>query len=209
MTNRFFGIREQANHGFAHNFFGKINYDFLTNFLGDFLDGVMCAIVLCFLLSLAACESSSDESLSEWMATVRRTAHASPLSLPAPLAMTPSVYELAGQVDPFDASKISMLLDISDHAGVRPDLKRSREPLESYPLDQFRMVGSLGRPGQSVALVEVGKILYQLRKGNHLGQDLGEVITIMDGSIEIEETIQEANGDWIKRRVQLSMREAK
>ena len=123
--------------------------------------------------------------------------------------MTPSVYEPAGRVDPFDASKISMLLDISDHAGVRPDLKRSREPLESYPLDQFRMVGSLGRPGQSVALVEVGKILYQLRKGNHLGQDLGEVITIMDGSIEIEETIQEANGNWIKRRVQLSMREAK
>ena len=209
MTNRFFGIREQANHGFAHNFFGKRNYDFLTNFLGDFLDGLMCAIVLCFLLSLAACESSSDESLSEWMATVRRTAQASPLSLPAPLAMTPSVYELAGQVDPFDASKISMLLDISDHAGVRPDLKRSREPLESYPLDQFRMVGSLGRPGQSVALVEVGKILYQLRKGNHLGQDLGEVITIMDGSIEIEETVQDANGNWLKRRVQLSMRDAK
>jgi type IV pilus assembly protein PilP len=71
------------------------------------------------------------------------------------------------------------------------------------------MVGSLGRPGQRVALVEVGKILYQLRKGNHLGQDLGEVITIMDGSIEIKETIQEANGNWIKRRVQLSMREAK
>jgi type IV pilus assembly protein PilP len=71
------------------------------------------------------------------------------------------------------------------------------------------MVGSLGRPGQSVALVEVGKILYQLRKGNHLGQDLGEVITIMDGSIEIEETVQEANGNWLKRRVQLSMRDAK
>ena len=209
MRKRFFGTREQANHGFAQNFFKKRNYDVLTHFLGDFLDRLMRAIVLCSLLSLAACESSSDESLSEWMATVRRTAHTSPLSLLEPLAMTPSVYEPAGRVDPFDASKISMLLDISDHAGVRPDLKRSREPLESYPLDQFRMVGSLGRPGQSVALVEVGKILSQLRKGNHLGQDLGEVITIMDGSIEIEETIQEANGNWIKRRVQLSMREAK
>jgi type IV pilus assembly protein PilP len=143
------------------------------------------------------------------MATVRRTAQTSSLSLPAPLAMTHFVYEPVGRVDPFDASKISLLLDISDRAGIRPDLKRSREPLESYPLDQFRMVGSLGRPGQRVALVEVGKILYQLRKGNHLGQDLGEVITIMDGSIEIEETIREANGNWIKRRVQLSMREAK
>jgi type IV pilus assembly protein PilP len=143
------------------------------------------------------------------MASVRGTAHSNPLTLPESLVMKPSVYELAGRVDPFDASKISMLLDISDRAGVRPDLKRSREPLESYPLDQFRMVGSLGRPGQSVALVEVGKILYQLRKGNHLGQDLGEVITIMGDSIEIEETVQEANGNWVKRRVQLSMREVK
>jgi type IV pilus assembly protein PilP len=209
MTIRFFGAWEKANNEFVQIFFGKRKYDYFKFFLTGFLNGLARAIILCFLISLAACDSSNDENLSEWMATVRRTSHTSPLSLPAPLAMTPSVYEPLGRVDPFDASKISMLLDLSDRAGVHPDLKRSREPLESYPLDQFRMVGSLGRPGHSVALVEVGKILYQLRKGNHLGQDLGEVITIMDGSIEIEETIQEANGNWIKRRVQLSMREAK
>jgi type IV pilus assembly protein PilP len=143
------------------------------------------------------------------MATVRRTMHTSPLAVPKPLVVTPAVYEATGRVDPFDATKISMLLDISDTAGIRPNLKRSREPLESYPLDQFRMVGSLGRSGQNVALVEVGKILYQLRKGDHLGQDLGEVINIMGDSIEIEETVQEANGNWVKRRVQLSMREVK
>lgn len=209
MTIRFLGAWEKANNEFVQIFFGKRKYDYFKFFLTGFLNGLARAIILCFLISLAACDSSNDENLSEWMAAVRRTSHTSPLSLPAPLAMTPSVYEPLGRVDPFDASKISMLLDLSDRSGVHPDLKRSREPLESYPLDQFRMVGSLGRPGHSVALVEVGKILYQLRKGNHLGQDLGEVITIMDGSIEIEETIQEANGNWIKRRVQLSMREAK
>ena len=209
MKNRLWRIQEQASHACAQSFFGKRDDDFINYFLSNFLTTLIRAIVICTLLSLAACDASSDENLSEWMATVRRTAHSSPLTLPAPLTMKTFIYEPAGQVDPFDTSKISMLLDISDHAGVRPDLKRSREPLESYPLDQFRMIGSLGRPGQSVALVEVGKILYQLRKGNHLGQDLGEVITIMDGSIEIEETIQEANGTWVKRRVQLSMREAK
>ena len=209
MKNRLWRIQEQANHACAQSFFGKRDDDFINYFLSDFLTTLIRAIVICTLLSLAACDASSDENLSEWMATVRRTAHTSPLTLPAPLTMKTFIYEPPGQVDPFDTSKISMLLDISDHAGVRPDLKRSREPLESYPLDQFRMIGSLGRPGQSVALVEVGKILYQLRKGNHIGQDLGEVIAIMDGSIEIEETIQEANGTWVKRRVQLSMREAK
>lgn len=161
------------------------------------------------LLVLAGCESSNDENLSVWMATVRQSTHSSALTVPPPLVATPATYEPVNRADPFDATKISMLLDMSDQAGVRPDLKRSREPLESYPLDQFRMVGSLGRQGQSVALVEVGKMLYQIRKGDHLGQDLGEVIAIREGTVDIEETLQEANGVWIKRRVQLSMREAK
>jgi type IV pilus assembly protein PilP len=143
------------------------------------------------------------------MATVRQSTHSNALTVPPPLVATPATYEPVNRADPFDATKISMLLDMSDQAGVRPDLKRSREPLESYPLDQFRMVGSLGRQGQSVALVEVGKMLYQIRKGDHLGQDLGEVIAIREGTVDIEETLQEANGVWIKRRVQLSMREAK
>ena len=161
------------------------------------------------LLVLAGCESSNDENLSVWMATVRQSTHSNALTVPPPLVATPATYEPVNRADPFDATKISMLLDMSDQAGVRPDLKRSREPLESYPLDQFRMVGSLGRQGQSVALVEVGKMLYQIRKGDHLGQDLGEVIAIREGTVDIEETLQEATGVWIKRRVQLSMREAK
>jgi type IV pilus assembly protein PilP len=161
------------------------------------------------LLVLAGCESSNDENLSVWMATVRQSIHINALTVPPPLLATPAMYEPANRADPFDATKISMLLDMSEQAGVRPDLKRSREPLESYPLDQFRLVGSLGRQGQSVALVEVGKMLYQIHKGDHIGQDLGEVIAIREGAVDIEETLQEANGVWIKRRVQLSMREAK
>jgi len=205
MRKKIFGIQNQLNCGFAQIFFGNRHLENLNYFLNE----LMRFLFFCSLLTLAACEVSNDESLSEWMATVRRTMHTSPLAVPKPLVVTPAVYEATGRVDPFDATKISMLLDISDTAGIRPNLKRSREPLESYPLDQFRMVGSLGRSGQNVALVEVGKILYQLRKGDHLGQDLGEVINIMGDSIEIEETVQEANGNWVKRLVQLSMRETK
>ena len=165
--------------------------------------------IFVFFLVLAGCESSDDENLSVWMTTVRQSTHANILTVLPPLAVSLSTYESLNRADPFDVAKISTLQDVSDQAGIRPDLKRSREPLESYPLDQFRMVGSLGRSGQSVALVEVGKVLYQIRKGDHLGQDLGEVIAIGDGAVDIEETLQEANGIWIKRRVQLSMRESK
>ncbi len=164
---------------------------------------------LVLMLLLAGCESSEDESLTDWVASVRRTVHDNPVTIPVPLTITPAVYDASGRVDPFDASKISILLDITSEKGNRPDLKRAREPLESYPLDQFRLVGSLSRQGQGVALLEVGKVLHQVRKGDHLGQDLGVVISVRDGAIDIEETVQEANGIWVKRRVQLSIREAK
>jgi hypothetical protein len=89
MKNRLWRIQEQANHGCAQNFFGKRDFDFLNDFLNDFLSNFLTtlirAIVICTLLSLAACDSSGDENLSEWMATVRRTVHTSPLTLPAPL----------------------------------------------------------------------------------------------------------------------------
>lgn len=169
----------------------------------------VCGASLFFLTLLAGCESSEDESLTAWVASVRSMVHDNPVTIPPPLTITPATYDASDRVDPFDASKISMLIDITVEKGIRPDLKRAREPLESYPLDQFRMVGSLSRQGQGVALLEVGKVLHQVRKGDHLGQDLGEVISVRDGVIDIEETVQEANGVWVKRRVQLSIREVK
>ena len=166
-------------------------------------------ISLVFMMLLASCNSSDDESLTAWVASVRRTVHENPVTIPPPLVITPAAYNPSGRVDPFDASKISMLLDISADKGIRPDLKRSREPLESFPLDQFRMVGSLSKQGQSVGLLEVGKVVHHIRKGDHLGQDLGEVISVNDGVIDIEETVMEASGVWVKRRVKLSIQEAK
>ena len=164
---------------------------------------------LLLIALLTGCNPSEDESLVAWVASVRCTVHANPVSIPPPLIISPAIYESYGRTDPFDASKIAWLLDISADKGIRPDLKRAREPLESYPLDPFRMVGSLSRQGQGVALLEVGKILHQVRRGDHLGQDLGEVISIKDGVIDIEETVLETNGTWVKRRVQLTIRETK
>ena len=164
---------------------------------------------LLLVMLLASCDSAEDESLVAWVANVRRTVHANPVSIPSPLIITPAVYESFGRTDPFDVSKISLLLDISADKGIRPDLKRAREPLELYPLDQFRMVGSLSRQGQGVALLEVGKVLHQVRRGDHIDQDLGEVISVKDGAIDIEETVMETNGTWVKRRVQLTIQETK
>lgn len=160
------------------------------------------------LMLVAACDSGDDENLRAWMDKVRRESHPVPLPLSEPMPAQSMRYEAAGRPDPFDPAKISAALNVSA-GGVIPDLQRPREPLESYPLDSLRMVGSLRRQAQTVALVEAEKILYQVRAGNHLGQDQGTVLRIDETSIEIEEIVQETAGTWGRRRVRLAIQEKK
>ena len=166
-------------------------------------------ILICMLpLFAAACSSRDEENLQAWMNKVRRESHPVPLPISRPLVTESVRYEAGDHADPFDVKKISASLSTSG-SGIVPDLQRLREPLESYPLDTLRMVGSLRRAGQAVALIQADKLLYQVRKGDHLGQDQGAVVRIDDNGLELEEIVQEAAGTWSKRRVQLSIQEKK
>ena len=102
------------------------------------------------------------------------------------------------------ANTLSTDLDVS---GLAPDTRRSREPLESFPLENLRLVGSLRRQGRVVALVEADKVIYQVKVGSHLGPDMGKVISIGEGSIELEEMVQDAGNRWSSRRARLVMQE--
>ncbi len=156
-------------------------------------------------VALAACSTQDDDDLHAWMDRVRRQQPPAAAPLPAPPVIRPVVYDPSGRTDPFDMANIHAPVTAAVSGELMPDLQRPREPLEAYPLDSLRMVGSLRRQGQSVALVEADKMLHQVRKGHRLGQDQGTVVHIADSSIEIEEIIQESSGTWARRRVQLSM----
>lgn len=162
--------------------------------------------VLC--LVLAGCSGPEDDVLQAWMEKVRHETAPVPAPAPDPLVMRPVIYHPADHRDPFDAGKITVLAGVPG-SGPQPDLKRVQEPLESYPLDSLRMVGSLLRRGQAVALVQADKLIYQVRTGHHLGQDQGKVINISDTAIDIEEIVQESAGTWTTRKVQLSIQGGK
>ena len=166
---------------------------------------VFCS-VLCF--ALAGCSGPKDDALHAWMETVRQETAPAPVPAPDPLVIRPVIYEPADYRDPFDAGKITAFA-ASSGGGPQPDPKRTQEPLESYSLDSLRMVGSLLRRGQAVALVQADKLIYQVRTGHHLGQDQGKVIHISDTTIDIEEIVQESAGTWTTRKVQLLMQGTK
>jgi type IV pilus assembly protein PilP len=60
-----------------------------------------------------------------------------------------------------------------------------------------------------VALIQADKLIYSVRIGAHLGQDLGKVIAINDKTVDIDEWVADSTGGWVRRQTQLVLQERK
>ncbi len=172
-------------------------------------------LALClFCLSLvAACSSSDEEQLQQWMTEQRNQTRSRVERLPEPTKFTPQPYTQEGVIEPFSNQKLAQALkrDASQStvntALIAPELARRKEPLEASPLDSVAMVGSLIKVGQPVALVRVDNLLYQVRVGNYLGQNYGKITKVSETGISLREIVQDAAGEWIERTATLQLQE--
>ncbi len=80
-----------------------------------------------------------------------------------------------------------------------PNETRVKDPLEKYPLDALKFVGSIKEGPFKWALISVptGQII-KITKGQFMGQNFGKVLHIEDDSIDIEERYK-VNDAWEKR----------
>ena len=174
----------------------------------------ICSLAfLSLLLGLAACGSSGDDELQQWMTAQRNMSKSRVDRLPEPTKFSPQAYTEEGSVEPFSSQKLAQALKrdsnqaASNAALIAPELARRREPLEASPLDTVAMVGSLIRAGQPVALVRVENLLYQVRVGNYLGQNYGRITKVSETGVTLREIVQDAAGEWIERQATLQLQE--
>jgi type IV pilus assembly protein PilP len=164
--------------------------------------GLLLAIPM--LLILAACgEGFSDlrSFVKESETNVTRKIEALPQVKP----FAPFAYEGFDLPDPFKPRKLAIK---QENAGANaPDLNRRKEPLEAFPLEQLRMVGTLNQAGTMFALVRAERTLYRVKKGNYLGQNFGLIIDVTDSEIKLKEIVQDTAGDWAERESVLPLLE--
>jgi type IV pilus assembly protein PilP len=126
--------------------------------------------------------------------------------LPAVKPFEPFAYEGFDLPDPFKPRKLAAPKE-GGAGGVAPDLNRRKEPLEAFPLEQLKMVGTLQQGNEMYALVRADKTLYRVKKGNYMGQNFGLITDVSDTEIKLKEIVQDSAGDWAERQSVLPLLE--
>ena len=168
-----------------------------------------------FLLStllLAACGDDDAQQVRAWMREVDAQAKVAVPPLAEPKTFIPFAYAQKDEIDPFNPNKLLAelaKLNAQNGGGLRPDVDRRKELLESYPLDTIKMVGTIEKKGVIHAVLQIDRSVHQVVKGQHLGQNYGLITGITEDAVSIKEIVQDATGDWVERMSKLELQESK
>jgi type IV pilus assembly protein PilP len=161
------------------------------------------------LAMLAGCGAENDE-LRAWMEQQRREVKPNITPLQPPKKFDPQPYASASAIEPFSPQKLTVALKQEarqPNSLLSAEMNRRKEPLEAYPLDSMSMVGSVNKLGQPFALLRVDQLLYQIKVGDHLGQNYGLVTRIAETEVALREIVQDSAGEWIERPASLQLQE--
>jgi type IV pilus assembly protein PilP len=159
---------------------------------------------IAFLLVLSGCASDMDE-LQQQVSEIKSRPGERIEPLPEIKPYEAFAYGATSMRSPFIPSAPARG-DVA--SAVRPDIKRSREFLEQFPLDTMRMVGTLQLQGRNYALVQ-GKdgLVHRVLPGNFMGQNDGRIVGIASTKISIIEIVPDGLGGYIERPAALALTE--
>ncbi len=108
-------------------------------------------------------------------------------------------YPIGGLRDPF-ATESDLLTEESQIETLAndpdcPDLTRIPETLEGFPLDALDMVGTMGQGVDYFGLIKDPEgIVHRVQVNNYIGQSYGQILSIAEDKIELEERVKDGNG---------------
>ena len=156
-------------------------------------------LVLVMMLGVAACGGDNDD-LDQYINEVkaRPGGRIEPLPEITPYEVFTYVADAQGLRSPFvpDTPQATGAAT----GGTRPDPDRSREYLESFPLDTLGMVGTLYIGEQMYGLVQTADgLIHRVIPGNYMGQNDGRITNITESEIALVEIISDGIGGYIER----------
>lgn len=149
-------------------------------------------------LALAACGGEQHSDLRQFVKDSDNLPRGRIPPLPEARPYEAFNYEAFDLLDPFKPRKIEPPKPSRVAGGIQPpDPNRRKEPLEAYPLENLKMVGTLSQKKDVYALVKTpDNNLFRVRSGNFIGQNFGRITDVSEAAIKLKELVQDSGGDW-------------
>jgi type IV pilus assembly protein PilP len=165
------------------------------------------AVLLPLVVALWGCSEANLPQLERELEAMRTNPGQVNLEPLPPMPSYVSVdYRFADERSPFRARMPEAQEVIGGDAGLKPDLSRPKQPLESYDLSQLELVGTLMVGGQPSALIESPEgTVHRLRVGDRMGTDFGRIVGITNSSVQLVEIVPTGRGGWVERTTRLTL----
>lgn len=161
---------------------------------------------IALVLGMTACAERSMDDLRRFTETAYRDRKPDIEPLPRILPHESFVYTASKLTDPFSSANLQERKSEGKATAGGPDLTRRREPLEQYPLDALRMVGTLFRDQSAwVILRAPDGTIHRAKEGNYVGQSYGVITDIAEEKVSVKELVQGPNGNWIERGATIAL----
>ncbi len=165
-----------------------------------------CSIAMLALLVMTGCTPSVDPH--QWVAQQKAKKGAPLQPLPVVKTFETFLYKDQDLRDPFGLSAEEQ--EQNANSGPHPDQNRTREPLESFPLDGLKMSGTLGLAKKIEGLVrDPDGVVHRVHLGNYLGQNYGRITAIGEERIDLVELVPNGTGGWMERQASIALGDTK
>ena len=162
---------------------------------------------LVIFMSIGASGCNQDNSdLYQFIETTKSKHLGSVQPLPTFKPYQNFTYSASELRDPFEPAFEAEVNEKQDANGLRPDTRRPKEPLETFPLDTLRMVGILVQNETTWGLVkDPNNVVHRVQAGNYAGQNEGQIVAVSEKQIDIIEIIPDGIGGYIERNAALAI----
>ncbi len=176
--------------------------------------GAWRVLLLTSLLStslLSGCSRDMDD-LNAYIAQIKSRPASTIDPIPQMKPYEPFAYSRRDARSPFAPLSRDEPSDLANNQvpenTLRPDFARNREPLEAFPLDGLRLLGTLEIRQNTYALLSAPDgIVHRATYGDHMGKNFGKIVKISDAEIQLEEIVPDGFGGYVKRAAVVAISE--
>lgn len=168
--------------------------------------GAAVITLMASTVMLAGCADADLPQLERVLADIRQSPGGQPPSMTVAMPESRDLaYLYSDGRSPFLPPEAIAQGNLNRNEGaLAPDQQRTPEPLEQFPLQELRLVGTMQMAGRQVALVASpdGNVT-SVKEGNYMGTDYGRIAQVSAQEVRVIERVFTQREGWQERQASL------